>query len=486
MLASRPRESIESISLAAERLASASVGEEGEGGTLRARFADDDTGGPGGDSTSTEPEDGGGDTATEASLVDKPSNGMRSADGSADGADGPVGGSERAGPEGAGAAAAKPKTGGARFTDEPAEGDAASKAPTTSKPKGARFADDPADVGGDTKAAKPKKGGARFADDPVADVVGGPESSSASKGPDGTGAASAAAKPVKKGARFADDPPESAADGGAANAGADKAPDGAGAAVAAKPAKKGARFADDPPESASSCATDATAATATGVADAAATSSTTTSSLYLRPHPPNIKIPGSAGPAEIPDELVSQPSSIADVAGRPPSESRMSPFARVGVQGAGVADPSETPLTRQLRQLSESDNLADGVIGSPKPLARIQSFQTGVPDGLAPTEDYSLVYAAPEYILNMNCDTLAELGPAADVFSFGKIIFEILTQSLINPSLEVGDAEGWHTTSATLAAYAQKVITLGGARGLCTKNGQGQARRGKSLRVGWV
>ncbi len=38
-----------------------------------------------------------------------------------------------------------------------------------------------------------------------------------------------------------------------------------------------------------------------------------------------------------------------------------------------------------------------------------------------PTEDYSLVYAPPEYIEGMNCDTLTALTPKADVFSFAKV-----------------------------------------------------------------
>ena len=39
----------------------------------------------------------------------------------------------------------------------------------------------------------------------------------------------------------------------------------------------------------------------------------------------------------------------------------------------------------------------------------------------APTEDYSLIYASPEYINSMNCNTMKALTPKSDVFSFAKV-----------------------------------------------------------------
>ncbi|GAX80924.1 hypothetical protein CEUSTIGMA_g8359.t1 [Chlamydomonas eustigma] len=84
-------------------------------------------------------------------------------------------------------------------------------------------------------------------------------------------------------------------------------------------------------------------------------------------------------------------------------------------------------------------------------------FKTGVPEGLAPTEDYSLLYAAPEYINSMNCDTMKTLTAKSDVFSFAVVMYEVLNQGLINPALVQGVSGGWHTTSHTLHGYALKV-----------------------------
>ena len=44
-----------------------------------------------------------------------------------------------------------------------------------------------------------------------------------------------------------------------------------------------------------------------------------------------------------------------------------------------------------------------------------------LPHVRAPTEDYSLIYASPEYINSMNCNTMKALTPKSDVFSFAKV-----------------------------------------------------------------
>eukprot|EP00955_Chlamydomonas_euryale_P057532 356803-Chlamydomonas_euryale.AAC.1 len=75
----------------------------------------------------------------------------------------------------------------------------------------------------------------------------------------------------------------------------------------------------------------------------------------------------------------------------------------------------------------------------------------------APTLALAQVYAAPEYVKSMSCRSLADLGPASDVFSFAKIMYEVLSNCLINPAEVEGENEGWHTTSDTLSGYAIKV-----------------------------
>lgn len=44
------------------------------------------------------------------------------------------------------------------------------------------------------------------------------------------------------------------------------------------------------------------------------------------------------------------------------------------------------------------------------------------------TEDYSLIYMAPEYVKDMNCDTLHSLSTKGDVFAFAKVGAPALSQ----------------------------------------------------------
>eukprot|EP00798_Chlamydomonas_sp_ICE-L_P024311 gene24311-9915_t len=71
---------------------------------------------------------------------------------------------------------------------------------------------------------------------------------------------------------------------------------------------------------------------------------------------------------------------------------------------------------------------------------------------LAHHQEYSLVYTAPERYSSNGGEL--ELSKESDVFSFGLIMYELFTTSLINPTNE---GQEWHLTSEMLHSYADRV-----------------------------
>lgn len=80
------------------------------------------------------------------------------------------------------------------------------------------------------------------------------------------------------------------------------------------------------------------------------------------------------------------------------------------------------------------------------------------------TEDYSLIYMAPEYVKDMNCDTLHSLSTKGDVFAFAKVGSGAGALSQVESKLAGRLHAGWNMhfcrVSDSMQFFCVLVLTL--------------------------
>eukprot|EP00798_Chlamydomonas_sp_ICE-L_P011799 gene11799-16075_t len=133
--------------------------------------------------------------------------------------------------------------------------------------------------------------------------------------------------------------------------------------------------------------------------------------------------------------------------------------------GPSRFDPKAIVKDPTLRRLS-SDLLENSVSVSAASIALKQvdetksgskkkvRFTNSMPEGWADSFHYSLIYMAPEYVKHQD---VAILTKKSDVFSFSKVMYELLSYTLINPADTDEDEGGWHLTAKGLERYCRRV-----------------------------